>query len=268
MKAADNRPRKRFGQHFLHDKNIIDKIIQAIHPQPDTPIVEIGPGRGALTLPLLEQTQTLHVVEIDKDLAYLLRQVQHCTAQLKVHQADALAFDFTTLHREKIQIIGNLPYQISSPLLFHLLEQKAAIKEMIFMLQKELVERICAGPDCRDYGRLSVMLQSQCRVTKLFSVAAQAFTPAPKVDSAMLRLVPNDARAKAIGKPRLFAEIVKRAFNYRRKTLRNALRGLVDEAHFEQAGIAPGARAEKLSVQDFILLTNTVPMSTNKSSCA
>ncbi len=258
MKQAHKQPRRRYGQHFLHDKHVIRKIINAIEPRSGGPIIEIGPGRGALTRPLLAQTQRLHVVEIDRQLADRLKQDQQFADKLTVHQADALAFDFTSLHKEKIKIVGNLPYQISTPLLFHLLRQLAVIEEMVFMLQRELVERICAQPNCKDYGRLTVMLQSRCRAAKLFTIAPNAFTPPPKVDSALLRLIPDHPTAAEISHPVLFEEIVKSAFTHRRKTLRNALGKLVNASHFEQASIAPGARAENLSVQDFITLANTV----------
>ena len=258
LKDIQNKPRKRYGQHFLHDKNIIQKIINAVAPTIDTPIIEIGPGRGALTFPLLDHVLKLDVVEVDRDLSNNLIGQQQFADKLIVHQADALSFDFTTLYQEKIKVVGNLPYNISTPLLFHLLGQSQSIKEMVFMLQKDVVERICAEPNSKEYGRLSVMLQSRCEVTKLFTVSPNAFTPPPKVDSAIIRLIPDSSKAKDLNDPELFEQIVKAAFNYRRKTLRNALKTLVNGAQFEKTGIASTSRAEDLSVEDFILLANTV----------
>lgn len=248
------RPRKRFGQHFLHDRSVIDRIIATLNPQPGETIVEIGPGRGALTLPLLERVPILHVVELDRDLAAQLPTLA-TPDRLIVHQADALTFDFAALAPEKaLRVVGNLPYNISTPLLFHLLEQADAFIDMIFMLQKEVADRIVASPNNKDYGRLSVMLQCRLDVEHLFDVGPGAFTPPPKVQSSVIRLRP---RSPALSTPdqERFARVVQAAFAQRRKTLRNSLRGVIDEAGFARAGIDPTRRAETLTLQEFARLS-------------
>lgn len=250
-----HRPRKRYGQHFLHDKNIIQKIIDTIDPNEHTAIVEIGPGRGALTVPLLTRSKTLDVIEIDRDLAGALAE-QFMPGQLRVHQTNALEYDFTVLHDKKLKVVGNLPYNVSTPLLFHLLKQMSCIDEMIFMLQEEVVDRICAEPNSKQYGRLSVMIQSQCQVEKLFTVGPGCFSPPPKVESAVIRIRP--ALPHKIEDINLFASIVKTAFTYRRKTLAKALRELVNTQFFDELGIASTSRAENLSVSKFVSLANRV----------
>jgi len=248
--------RRRFGQNFLVDRHYIDRIVAAIDPKLDDNLLEIGPGLGALTVPLLERVEHLTVIEIDRDLAARLA-AQYPPARLMVHNSDALAFDFSSLGRN-LRVLGNLPYNISSPLLFHVAEFDASLRDITVMLQKEVVERMVAAPATPAYGRLSVMLQARFRLERLFVVPAGAFRPAPKVDSAVVRLAPlADARPRIADEP-LFAGIVTAAFGQRRKTLRNALRTFASEDQLERAGIAPGARGETLSVPDFVRLANAL----------
>ena len=251
-----HKPRKRFGQHFLHDQNIIQRIINAIAPEEPTPIVEIGPGRGALTISLLQATGTLDVVEIDRDLAQLLADQCRKTGILKIHLMDVLKFDFCSLGKSKIKVVGNLPFNISTPLLFHLLEHIRCIDRMVLMMQKEVVDRICAQPDTADYGRLTVMVQSECAVRKLFTVAPGAFTPVPQVAASIISLAPKNAADCPVHDRMIFSQLVRQAFGQRRKTLRNSLKGLADETILLEAGILPSQRAENLSVSDFIRLAN------------
>ena len=252
-----HRSRKRFGQHFLHDQEIIDRIIAAIAPAPGQCLIEIGPGTGALTLPLLQRVGELHVVELDRDLAAEL--VRYCQGAgiLHMHCQDALDFDFRGLaaDRKDIRIIGNLPYNISTPLVFHLLETADHISDMMFMLQEEVVDRMTADPGSKVYGRLSVMVQAQCRVEKLFTVGAVSFTPPPKVSSAIIRLIPR--MQTGIQDYDTFADIVRQSFNQRRKTLRNALKGRISEQQMQTLGIFPGLRPEQLTVEQFISLANS-----------
>lgn len=249
-------PRKRFGQHFLHDRNVIGKILLAIAPQPGDVLVEIGPGLGALTLPLLERCGRLTAVELDRDVIPKLDAAAADKGELHVIQGDALKTDFRALAPPgvKIRLVGNLPYNISTPLLFHLLEQSDAIADMHFMLQKEVVQRMAAAPGGRDYGRLTVMLAARCRVEPLFSIGAGAFTPPPKVESAFVRLTPYPAPPFAIADMARFNQLVTQAFGRRRKTLRNALAGLADEAAIRAAGLDPAQRPETLSAADYARL--------------
>jgi len=254
---TEHRARKRFGQNFLHDAGVIERILQAFHPHPQDTVVEIGPGLGALTRPLLARLPRLHVIELDRDLAARLR-AEWSPERLTVHEADALRFDFTTLATAagRLRIIGNLPYNISTPLLFHLLDQAAVVQDMLFMLQREVVLRMAAAPDTEHYGRLSVMLQWRCAVERLFDVGSGAFRPAPKVDSSIVRLVPRPVPAVAVRDPHVFARVVQAAFSQRRKTLRNTLRGLVDAAAMERVGVDPARRAETLSLEEFARLAD------------
>jgi 16S rRNA (adenine1518-N6/adenine1519-N6)-dimethyltransferase len=255
-----HRPRKRFGQHFLHDKRVVQRIVDAVDPRPGETLVEIGPGLGALTGALLERAGRLHVVEVDRDLAARLEATAGGDGALTVHCADALRFDFCALADggRTLRIVGNLPYNISTPLMFRLLDQQRCIRDMCFMLQKEVVDRLHAAPDTRAYGRLSVMVQWRCRVERLFTVASGAFSPPPKVDSAVVRLVPHTQPEADVGDPAVFARVVRAAFAHRRKTLRNNLRGLLDDAGLAGAGVDPGARAETLAVEDFARLSRRV----------
>ena len=241
MHASSHRPRKRFGQHFLHDPGVVRRIVAAIAPAADDFIVEIGPGEGVLTRPLAARAGRLEAVEIDRDLAAAL-----AAEGVKVHVADALEFDFGRL-APGARIVGNLPYNISTPLLFHLARYAERLRDLHFMLQREVVERMVAQPSTPAYGRLSVMLQARFRMQKLFRVAAGAFRPPPKVESAVVRLVPL-AEPLDRGVER-FADVVRGAFSARRKTLRNAL-GLAPE-DFAALGIDPRLRPENLSPQDY-----------------
>jgi 16S rRNA (adenine1518-N6/adenine1519-N6)-dimethyltransferase len=250
------RPRKSLGQHFLHQEAVIERILRHFAPTPEDVVVEIGPGRGALTWPLLKRVQHLHVIELDDALAAYWRSAAREYENLTVHHADALEFHYRDIAGAgRLRVIGNLPYNISSPLIFHLLDQSHCISNLCLMLQKEVVDRLCAAPGTKDYGRLSVMVQQRCSVHRLFTVSRGAFTPPPKVESAMVELVPWDRPPVAVKDPALFAEMVKRAFGQRRKTLRNALADLMEEAGFTACGIDPGLRAERLSVADFARLS-------------
>jgi 16S rRNA (adenine1518-N6/adenine1519-N6)-dimethyltransferase len=252
-----HRARKRFGQNFLHDPVVIDKIIQAIHPRPSDTLVEIGPGQGAITYPLLSAAGKLTVIELDRDLITPLKQHGATLGELSIHNADALSFDFCGLGgSEQLRVIGNLPYNISTPLLFHLLDQHRCISDMHFMLQKEVVERMAASPGTGQYGRLSVMLQYRCRVTPLFTIGPGAFNPPPRVASAFVRLEPYRELPVHISNESLFATLVKQAFSQRRKTLRNTLRGLLDIEEITGLGIDPSARAESLDLAAFAALAN------------
>lgn len=250
-----HRPRKSLGQHFLHDPGVLARLVAAIAPQPDDRMLEIGPGLGALTRPLLARLKHLHILELDRDLAARWRAEAAAGLPVTLHEGDALAFDFGSLGPD-LRIVGNLPYNISSPLLFHLAEHAAHIRDLHFMLQKEVVERMAAAPATPAYGRLSVMLQARFRVQKLFNVPPGAFTPPPKVDSAVVRMLPLPVEALPYRDARRFAELVAHAFGQRRKTLRNTLKGLVHEATFQALGIDPGRRGETLSVAEFAALAN------------
>ena len=249
-----HQPRKRFGQNFLVDPHYIARIVAAVAPQPGDNLVEIGPGQGALTAPLIARAGHLCAVEIDRDLAARLA-AAFPPAQLTLHVTDALAFDFAALG-EHLRVVGNLPYNISSPLLFHLAQYEARLADVHVMLQREVVARMAAAPATPDYGRLTVMLQARFAVTRLFVVPPGAFRPAPKVDSAVVRLVPLGATKPAIADDALFARVVAAAFGHRRKTLRNALAGICAADALAAAGIDPGARGETLAVADFVRLAN------------
>jgi 16S rRNA (adenine1518-N6/adenine1519-N6)-dimethyltransferase len=252
-------PRKRFGQNFLHDPVIIGKIVQAINPQPGERLVEIGPGQGAITLPLLQAAGRLDVIELDRDLVEPLAGKCRASGKLAIHCADALTFDFCTLaDGNPLRVVGNLPYNISTPLLFHLLEQYHCIQDMHFMLQKEVVERMAAHPGSSAWGRLGVMLQYRCRVTPLFNIGPGAFVPPPKVESTFVRLDPYDTPPVSVDDETVFSDVVRQAFGQRRKTLRNTLRALLDADEISAAGIDPGVRAETLGLAEFAALANRV----------
>jgi 16S rRNA (adenine1518-N6/adenine1519-N6)-dimethyltransferase len=259
--TADHRPRKRFGQNFLHDPGTIRRIIGALAPAPGQHLVEIGPGRGALTAGLLEAAGQLDVIELDRDLVGPLAERLGGLGELRVHQADALRVDLCSLLPEaaagqRLRVVGNLPYNISTPLLFRFLDQSDCIADLHLMLQKEVVDRMAAGPGSKTYGRLSVMVQSRCAVDKVLAVGPGAFTPAPKVDSAVVRLQPLRPPPVLIADPKLHARIVAAAFAQRRKRISNSLRGLADTALLERCGLDPGARAERLGVADYAHLAN------------
>ncbi|MDQ8039033.1 MAG: 16S rRNA (adenine(1518)-N(6)/adenine(1519)-N(6))-dimethyltransferase RsmA [Rickettsiella sp.] len=250
--------RKRFGQHFLHEAFIVEKIISAIDPKKTDNMLEIGPGLGALTQRLLPHVTYLTVVELDKDLIPLLKRQCANLGELTVYQADALKFDLRSLNVTITpwRIVGNLPYNISTPLLFHLLEQIHVIQDMHFMLQKEVVERITAQPGDKHYGRLSVMMQYYCQAKKLFTVKPGAFQPPPKVDSAVIRLIPYKIPPWQADDPLLFAEIVRTAFSHRRKMLRNNLGKLINTKQFELLDIDTTKRPEQLSISDYVNISN------------
>jgi 16S rRNA (adenine1518-N6/adenine1519-N6)-dimethyltransferase len=249
--------KKSLGQHFLSDRHYIDSIVRAVNPKPDELLVEIGPGQGAITFPLLRRHGRLTVIEFDRDLIAPLTAAAEGVGALTILNRDVLSVDFAELAGAgRIRLVGNLPYNISSPILFHALDHAAAIADMHFMLQKEVVDRMAAGSGSKVYGRLSVMLQAYCEVTSLFVVPPGAFRPPPKVDSAVVRLVPHAPQDIGIADRRRFAEVVRAAFGQRRKTLRNALGGVCDAAQFEAAGVRPDARAEQLEVADFVRLAN------------
>ena len=249
-------PKKRFGQHFLHDPQTLRRIVNAFAPRRGETIVEIGPGRGALTGALIEAAGRLHAIELDRDLASRLRTQYPDASSLQLYQADALRFDFCALQQGAalIRIIGNLPYNISTPLLFHLFTQRACISDCCFMLQKEVVQRLAAAPDTEHYGRLSVMAQLYCDIEPLFDVGPGAFTPPPKVESSVVRLRPHATAPVAVDET-LFAAVVKAAFSQRRKTLRNTLKALVSAQAMQEIGIDPQRRAETLSLEEFARLS-------------
>jgi len=251
-----HRARRRFGQNFLVDRGVVASLIDAISPQADDRVVEIGPGLGALTEPLLARVETLDVVEIDRDLVAALAQ-RFPAERLRIHQADALTFDFCALGPE-LRVVGNLPYNISSPLLFHLAEQAGCVRDCHFMLQREVVDRIVAAPGSKVYGRLSVMLQYRFRVQRLLRVPAGAFRPVPEVESAFLRLVPQRPLPFPAGDEKVLAAVVAKSFGQRRKTLRNALRDVIGADELAALGIDPGRRAETLPVEAFVRIADRV----------
>ena len=254
--------KKHLGQNFLHEKGVIAKIVQAIDPKPGDVVVEIGPGQGALTFPLLQRHGALTAIEFDRDLHAPLQAAARAHGTLRLVEGDVLDVDFSALAAElapaagRIRLVGNLPYNLSSPILFHALDHAGAIRDMHFMLQKEVVERMAAGPGSKVYGRLSVMLQAYCAVTPLFTVPPGAFRPAPKVDSAVVRLVPKPVDRIEVADRTMFAHVVRAAFGQRRKTLRNALQGVADTEAIEAAGLRADARAEQVEVAGFIRLAN------------
>ena len=246
--------RRRFGQNFLVDQGVVAAIVGAIDPRPGETLVEIGPGLGALTDPLLERLQPLHVVEIDRDLIARLKQ-RYRSGQLVIHEGDALAFDFATLGGD-LRLVGNLPYNISTPLLFHLATYVERVRDMHFMLQKEVVERMVALPGESEFGRLSVMLQFRFHMEWLIDVPPESFDPAPKVDSAVVRLIPRPAEDCRVRDTALLERVVATAFSQRRKMLRNTLRNLLDESALRALGVDPTARAEDLAVADYVRLAD------------
>lgn len=249
-----HRPRKRFGQHFLHDAGVVAQIVAAIAASPDDHLIEIGPGQGALTAPLLGRVRRLEVIEIDRDLAARLRSA-FPGERLVVHEADALSFDFGRLP-EPLRIVGNLPYNISTPLLFHLAGFVDRVRDMHFMLQREVVERMVAQRSTRDYGRLSVMLQTRFRLEKLFRVPAGAFRPPPKVESAVVRLTPLGPEARARVDFRVLSRVVAGAFSARRKKLSNALS--LAPADFAALGLDPDLRPENLAPDDYVRVARLI----------
>lgn len=266
--------KKRFGQNFLIDKSVINLIVDSIQPQADDNMIEIGPGLGAMTKPLLARLNHLNVIELDRDIIPKL--INNCVFadatnkhKLHVNEIDVLKFNFSEFYLQrssddasatlkKLRIVGNLPYNISTPVLFHLLNYRHLIDDMHFMLQKEVVDRIVAAPGNKHYGRLSVMLQTYCHVQALFEVPPYAFDPAPKVDSAILRLQPNERYEEKINDFSRYESLVRDAFSQRRKTLKNTLKNTCSVAQIEAADLSPGQRAEELSIDDFVRLYATI----------
>lgn len=246
--------KKRFGQNFLTDQSVIASLVEAISPQANDLMVEIGPGLGALTKPLLQNLNLLHVVEVDRDIISWM-QKEYANKSIEIHNADALKFDFSSMG-SNLRVAGNLPYNISTPILFHLLDNVSHIYDMHFMLQKEVVERMVAMPSTPAYGRLSVMLQYHLAMEYLITVPPESFEPAPKVESAFVRCVPHATLPFMAKDVALFAKVVLAAFGQRRKTLRNTLKGLLDDDGFNATGINPQLRAENLSVAQFVAISN------------
>src|SRR5574343_941077 len=246
--------RKRFGQNFLVDRGIVDAIVAAVRPQAGDQVLEIGPGLGALTEPLLAQVDHLHVVEIDRDLIARLKK-KHPPERLSVHEGDALAFDFAGIG-QRLKIVGNLPYNISTPLLFHLADYANCVVDMHFMLQKEVVERMVAEPGDPDFGRLSVMLQYRFWMEWLIDVPPESFDPPPKVDSAVVRLIPKPSAELNAKSQEKLAQVVLTAFSQRRKMLRNTMKSLLSEAAFAELGIDPTRRAEDIPVEGYVRIAN------------
>ena len=263
-----HRPRKRFGQNFLQDASVIDRITASVYPKPGEHLVEIGPGQGALTASLIDSGCTLDVVELDRDLIPGLLASFNLKPGFTLHSADALNFDFSTLTNGKpaepgaqgqqLRVVGNLPYNISTPLIFKLLDNSAIIQDMHFMLQLEVVERLAASPGSKNWGRLGIMAQYQCQVEHLFDVPPHAFNPQPKVQSAIVRLTPWTHSPWPNCSEPLLRKLVKAAFAHRRKTLRNNLKEIIDSTQLEALGVDPGARAETLELSQFIEITNAI----------
>jgi 16S rRNA (adenine1518-N6/adenine1519-N6)-dimethyltransferase len=254
---SKHRPRKRFGQHFLTDPGIIDDIVNAIAPDSDDIVVEIGPGLGAITSPLAARAGRLHAIELDRDLAAKLRSRFGNESHVTIHEADALTFDFAALGNS-LRIVGNLPYNISTPLLFRLLELRDSIHDMHFMLQKEVVARMAASPGSKAYGRLSIMLGCYLDIEALFTVDRLAFEPPPEVMSALVRLRPLPEGYYEVDDHALLGRIVAAAFSKRRKTLRNALKNVVDAADLAAVGIDTSLRPEQIPISDYVTLSNHI----------
>jgi 16S rRNA (adenine1518-N6/adenine1519-N6)-dimethyltransferase len=260
MQTEHHTPRKRFGQHFLHDKHIIQRLVNVISPQPGQHIVEIGPGQGALTVPILKLIHEMDVIELDRDLipALTSRCKEHGT--LHIHEADALVFDYLQLikNSQQLRLVGNLPYNISTPLIFHLLKFTPHIIDMHFMLQKEVVDRLAAKAGEEAHGRLGIMVQYHCDVASLFDVPPGAFYPPPQVNSSIVRLIPYQTIPHHAHDYTHFANIVKQAFSQRRKTLRNSLKSFLSDDDWKRVDIDPHLRPEELNVEDYVKLSNTL----------
>ena len=257
---APHRARKRFGQNFLHDPGIINKIVRAVSAKSSDHLVEIGPGQGAITSELIESGARLDAIEVDRDLVARLQHQFADNNNFRLHQADALDFDFATLqsNQEKLRVVGNLPYNISTPLIFHLLNQQALIQDMHFMLQLEVVKRLAAGPGSKTYGRLGIMTQYFCHVESLFEVPPEAFSPRPKVTSAIVRLTPYPEPPFPARNLDTLATLLRTAFNLRRKTLRNSLKALMPREQMEALAVDLNARPETLSLEQFVDISNHI----------
>ena len=261
--STQHRARKRFGQNFLSDPGVIHRIVQSINPKKGERLIEIGPGLGAITCPVLHLTGEMDVIELDRDIVPKLQ--LNCgldysqQGKLRIHNVDVLNFDFNSLdYKEPLRIIGNLPYNISTPIIFHLVEYSSQIQDMYFMLQKEVVQRLGAKPDTSNYSRLSVMAQYYFSVTPLFVVPPEAFEPRPKVDSAIVRLVPHENKPVQVNNEKEFAKFITLSFSQRRKTLRNVLKDVCSPSQIEACGIDPAARAQTLSLTQFASLFNSI----------
>lgn len=253
-----HKPRKRFGQHFLIDETVIADIINAVAPSATDTFVEIGPGEGVLTTALLEHCENLSLIEFDRDLIPVLASLQTKYPQLAIHQADVLRFDFDTLAHKPYRVIGNLPYNISSQIIITLLAQIKHIVDMYFMIQKEMADRICALPGSKRFGRISVMVQYYCDTNALFNVAASSFNPPPKVNSTVITLKPKININNKAHDLTIFQKVVTAAFNQRRKQLANSLKAWIDKESLANLGIDPSLRAEALTVDDFVNISNTI----------
>lgn len=259
-----HKARKRFGQNFLHDQQVIDRIIASIAPQKDDLLLEIGPGQAAITKPLIDTGAELHVIEIDRDLVTMLEKKFADVPTMHIHSLDALRADFSQITDGRpFRLIGNLPYNISTPLIFHVLKWHKLVVDMHFMLQKEVVDRMAAGPGSKTYGRLSVMTQFLCQVTPLFDVQPGSFSPAPKICSSIVRLQPLSEPPFDAGSGNQLDRVVASAFSMRRKTLRNSLRPLLDADQIASVNIDPGQRAEQLSLAEFAALARLLPDDAN-----
>jgi 16S rRNA (adenine1518-N6/adenine1519-N6)-dimethyltransferase len=257
---TQQRAKKRFGQNFLHDQGVISGIVAAIRPREGEHLVEIGPGMGAMTEPLLDACKAMEAIELDRDLLPGLRAQFAVQGGLSLHNADALKFDFCSLATDErpLRVVGNLPYNISTPLIFHLIEQSHCIQDMHFMLQQEVVNRLAAKPGGGDYGRLGIMVQYHCDVEKLFTVPPEAFSPPPKVHSAIVRLTPYDTPPIPAKDKKTLSQLVTRAFQQRRKTLRNNLKKVLDSEIIESLDIDPGRRPETLSLEEYVRLADAL----------
>lgn len=258
MTRYQQQAKKRFGQHFLHDRSVIERMLHALQLNSNDHVIEIGPGPGALTFPLLERLKQLDAIEIDRDVIAWWQQQPQAQGKLNLHDLDALKIDLSSLRQDErpLRVIGNLPYNISTPLIFRLLEQREHVQDMLFMLQKEVVDRITAAPNTKLYGRLSVMVQYFCETHYLLKIGPGAFSPPPKVDSAVVYLKPWRTPPAVAKDSEQLSKLVAQAFSQRRKTLRNTLKGLLSSEQIESVGINPGQRAETLSVTDFVNLSN------------
>ena len=259
-KHLGHQAKKRFGQNFLHNESVISDIVDAINPEKDENLVEIGPGLGALTEPVIERAGKISVVELDRDLAHRLRHHPFIAKDLTIYETDALSFNFATLvNKDKpLRIFGNLPYNISTPLIFHLLTFKDSVKDMHFMLQKEVVDRMAAGPHSKTYGRLSIMTQYQCQVIPVMEIGPEAFKPAPKVDSAIVRLIPHAHIDNPVKDIAALNMVCLTAFNQRRKTIRNSFKKIISEVQLSKLAIDPNLRPENLSLDEYIKLANFI----------
>jgi 16S rRNA (adenine1518-N6/adenine1519-N6)-dimethyltransferase len=261
--------KKRFGQNFLYNEIVISDIVDAINPEPGENLVEIGPGLGALTEPTVDRAGKISVVELDRDLAKRLKEHPFLSPSLTIYETDALKFNFAELSTPEnpLRIFGNLPYNISTPLIFHLLTFKDKVKDMHFMLQKEVVDRMAASPDCKAYGRLSIMTQYQCQVMPVMEIGPEAFKPPPKVDSAIVRLIPHKEIKNPVKELASLNTVCLTAFNQRRKTIRNSFKKLINVDEIEKLGIDVNLRPENLTLDDYILLANYItdnPVKTNE----